>query len=308
MVQYQGATVAGNNAHFQLGSIFGSNSGQGGNRAPDLKLKPYEEGVSFTLRLLAANGMAKVVELQLQPSDKKLFLLSQQDIQQLFQAMGSKHGNDDDDNSDDDDDDEVMDEYKPLDADAKLLAGKGLVYLESLAILGSKDNSGDQDCSPSLIRELTAFLLSTHQFPRFTSLSLQQVNLNGTALELRALSEAFRLHPRLARVQMTACHFSPEQHDNMQALQQVFQEAADKNGNNNRASAMGFGSASPPTLQELGTKYQNTNTNANATNATQWSLDMYQDDSNQKHNKDAKLNMEGLWWGERLFKSCFCWW
>ena len=343
-VQYQGASaVARNDARFSSNSTT-STTPPNARREPDVILKPSHEGVDFTLRLLAANRMAKVVEWHCgDDATAAKHELSDDDIDALFGAMGSRRHSDESDdddekkgNDDNGDDGYVVTENYQGPADDHMIQAGGLPYLESLSIIGSSNNSSEKNIStdetdatatPSFIAGLTSFLASSQSFPRFTSLTLQGVNLRGTALELRALTEVFRLHPRIRRVQMTACWFSEEQQADMAALQQVFcqqQEQAQ------RCSVFGgdFLSDGPRRQQQLLFQSQratlpdamNPRPSATAravptattatTNTAVSTSEVYNHNTSHNDNStaNANANTTDSWWGERLLKSCFCWW
>ena len=303
-VQYQGASVAAPDAR---GSI---RSSQEAKRHPDVILKPQNEGTNFSLQLLAANRMAKVVEWQLLSAgsgNTSKHDIAEEDIAAVFAAMGS--------DKEEDFDEEVKDEYAVTedyqgpDEDYNIQAG-GLPYLESLSIVREEgeNNRNEETAAASFLVPLTAFLASSQSFPRFTSLTLKGVNLRGTPLALRALTEVIRLHPRLRRVQMTQCQFTKEQQDDVKGLQAAMATARPSiyASTASRQQEMVFhepGEAPPePSFMKQrhnATKKQTTYFDTAI--STPILFHPAPKDEAPPENKDA-------WWGERLFKNCFCWW
>jgi len=261
----------------RFSSNVGSRSGSVGSgstsilqqREPDVVLKPCTEGLQFTLQLLSANRMAKVVEWQWQTlpgncntnndidndnnnnddnenendnggdngGESGIVELDEEDIRTLFGVICGQLKDDDNDENDNDESDnddekkhdekkhddlEVTETYQGPSSEYNFAHG-GLPYLESLSILGNDTGSSNHQNhhNPSFMLTLTLFLSSTHHVVGFTNLTLRCLNLRGSALELRALTEALRLHPKIRRVQMLSCWFSPEQQQHMEALQQV---------------------------------------------------------------------------------------
>lgn len=294
-VQYGGAVAARGAVHF---STTGNSTGS--KRAPDLVLQPAKEGVDFTLRLLQANRMSKVVEINIDidakgnanafTKAKQQQPLTKHDINSLFRAIGGSENYEEEE--DDDDDKDVADEYHPTDSDFY----SGLPQLESLSIT---INNSNEDATSSFLEPLIAFLSASGSFPRFTRLSLQGVNLRGGILEFKGLAEAFRLHPHIQNVHMVGCWFTPEQKENMDCLEAVFQEQQRRSS---AASTMDSKRASILHMKQLVLEHAG---------------DIKVEDEKQIETPTGKTNLQKMLsqadeptqeapWLERLLKSCFC--
>lgn len=281
-------------------------SSQEAKRHPDVIFKPQEEGTPFTLQLLGANRMAKVVEWQLIGTNSSKHGVTEEDIAAIFAAMGSDPENDLDEEVKDEY--AVTEEYQGPDDDYNIQAG-GLPYLEALSIVREEGEASEKETASFLV-PLTSFLASSQSFPRFTSLTLKGVKLKGTALELRALTEVIRLHPRLRRVQMTNCQFTKEQQDDIKGLQaamttprpSIYASTA------SRQHQLVFHEPgeTPPEPSFMKQRHQAKTKTATAFDTSISAPILYhrapqEDDAVPSENKDT-------WWGERLLKNCFCWW
>ena len=283
-----GATPASSNAYL-------STSTNKATRPPDLVLQPCKEGVDFTLRLLAANRMATVVELQCDFGKSKTHSLTEQDIKDLFQALGSSEDGDSDDEEDHHGaQQKIQEEYR---RNYDVIKTGGLPHLQALSI----QCTSATDNTPSFITALTSFLCRSGSFQQFTHLTMNGVNLRGSAYDLRGLAESFRLHPRVRYVQMTSCWFTKEQQADMPALQQVFKEQEQKGAREARSSSsqLKFGKdassgvmyAPPAASDNNGLRFRA----AGKSNA-------YVRETEQETEAD---NREETWWGEKIL-SFFC--
>jgi hypothetical protein len=279
-VQYQNSVPARSDARFSTTSSHQQ-------RAPDLVLQPCQEGVDFSLRLVQANRMSKVVEIQCccEDEEKKGATprqLTEDDIQNLFVAIGGNENEEEEDLEEVD----IADDYQPKDT----AIYSGLPHLESLSIIGNDD-------SPSFLRPLIRFLSVSGSFPRFTRLSLQGVNLRGDLLEFRALAEAFRLHPHVQHVHMVACWFTPEQQANMGCLEDVFQKQQQP-----QPSSAASQRASILQMRQLVLEHAGAIKNDHVPPATV-------DNAQSKQTVAVEQSpVDEMWWGERLLRSCFCFW
>lgn len=270
-VQYHGVTES---------SSFSMNGG-GGQRQADLVLEPTKEGLDFTLRLLAANRMAKVVQIQCDFGGGQ-WKMNNQDTRNLFQAIGGTmddNDNNNDDDYDDDYEDVVMEEYQP-----PKQSFRGMPLLESLSIVCQNATAE----TPSFLAGVTHLMSASASCPRLTRLSLDGVNLRGGALEVRGLAETLRLHPK--HVQMQSCWFTPEQQAHVHVLQSALQE---------KQSSMMY----PTEVVSAGLRQRNKDTQSS--NSLLHS--QHQDDDDDDHDRSNNSN-DTTWWGTRFWKSCFCCW
>ena len=341
-------------------------------RHPDVILKPEVEGTHFSLQLLAANRMAKVVEWQIfsdkeeegsknissTSSKKKMdtsIIVTEDDIDAIFAAMGSSRHDDDDDDDDVEkkdgeeknrkDEYVVTEEYEGPDDDFNIQAG-GLPYLEALSIImmqeesevvaagsennnnksNNKSNDNKNKHTASFLVPLTSFLASSQSFPRFSNLTLVGVNLRGTPLALRALTEVIRLHPRLRRVQMKQCYFTQEQQDDVKGLQAAMATARPSIYDSTTSSSchqqpqrqnlLVFHEPGEQPPEPSFMKQQppppppNNNNNPqplvfDAEITTPLMFHTVPVDTEQPGSSSTTKQQQ--WWGERLLKSCLCW-
>ncbi|CAB9511110.1 expressed unknown protein [Seminavis robusta] len=275
-VQYHGATQS--DARFSVSK-----------REPDLVLRPTKEGMDFTLRVLSANRMSKVVEVVCDFGADGSKKISQGEVRTLFEALGGTAEEDEDM----EDVDMVTDEYQPSNNKQTY---KGMPLMESLSIVCQ---NATED-TPSFVSGLTYFVASSLSLARFTRLSLEGVNLRGTVLELRGLAETFRMHPRMHYVQLQACWFTPEQQADMSVLEQVFQEQK------RRSSSARFSITSSqrhltdndtPLSTGGGLRQRKESATTNGNN--KYSKDNAIDDDDD----DGRVKSS---WLKRLFQKCFC--
>ena len=210
-------------------------------RDPDLILRPYEEGVNFTLKLIDANPLAKVVEVDCRcgsgaSASNDGNKLSSKRIGTIFRAIGGSNGNNEEDYDDEGNggDDDDVDAYY----------GDGLRCMESLTVIGDNDKNGSSsswsrynDSSSSFLRPLTSLLVSTGQQQQqqrqtnssyFRRLCLIGVNLEGSVLDFRAMVECLRIHPHVQYVQVSDCSFTNEEQRHMKLLEEVFSSENDQ--------------------------------------------------------------------------------
>ena len=160
--------------------------------------------------------------------------------------------------------------------------------MESLSIIGNESTA-------SFLTSLISFLTASGAFPRFTRLSLQGVNLRGGVLELKALAEAFRLHPRLQNIHMVACWFTPEQEANMECLQNVFNKEQPRSSTTSLASQR----ASIKQMKQLVMEHVGENNERTVV------VSPKSDGKPDETNDDKKEEEEN--WFTSLLKACFCW-
>jgi hypothetical protein len=315
-VQFYGVTESSRSdaAHFSMNG----GGGGGGQREADLVLEPTKEALDFTLRLLAANRMAKVVQIlchfesannnsDSNRTKTKTWKLTQQDITNLFQAIGGIMN--DNDNDSDDDENVVTEEYQPSSSNNNLSYYSGMPHLESLSI--ACQHATEE--TPSFLEGLTQLISSSRSSsPRFTRLSLEGVNLRGSALEVHGLAETVRLHPRLYHWQMQSCYFTSEQQSHVHVLEQAMQQKGsainNNNNNNNSSSAIRTTTTVPnPTdAQESASASAGLRQRKDVSQQVSNNSNLYsqqQDDSHQ----DKEVDSFSSWWS-KLWKSCFCSW